>query len=345
MKRALLALSVAAIIAALVAPSASAATKDAHGWWWRAQSGLLGTAIPPPGVPEDGLAVETLPDGPTAVSAVRYLLDKGESQPVLELTVVDQQGEIAIQACTATQHWTTNHGGPWDERPTYDCGSAAEGQASEDGATWTWELAPLLHKERINVVLVPAPGTGRVTFEAPDDSSLRTQRGGGGGAGSPDFDPPPVSDFNDPPPPPSGPAPSSGGFTPPSSTQGGSQPPAFSSQNAGSTAVPPPQAPAPAGDQPVEAQPPLAAGPVPTEAATPPASVAAVPASSDQSRTIGAIIAAMATVLGLSLWHQDTTSARRSAALANAGIGASSQPIGGLGRFARPRTGTAPPLL
>ena len=350
MRRVIVAFAVAALAAGVVAPSAGAATKEAHGWWWRAQSGLLGAAIPPPGVPEDGLAVETLPDGPSAIAAVRYLLDKGESQPVLELKVADQQGEIAIQACMATQPWTSDHGGPWDERPTYDCGTAAEGKPSKDGARWQWELSALLKKGRLNVVLVPAPGSGRVTFEPPDDGSLKTTRASGGGAGSQNFDPPPVTAFTDPEPE-RGSAPPPPAYAPPPSTTtsapASSQAEPFIPAPAGGTPAEPAQAPAfTAPEDSAAAQPPQAAQPLQPQAAqaaqpTPPPA-AAVPTSSDSSRTTGSIIAAMAAVLALALWHQDTSGPRRAR---GAGSGATAQSFGGLGRFARARTGSPPPLL
>ena len=333
MRRVLVAVAVAAIAAGLVTPSAAAATKAAHGWWWRPQTGVLGTAIPPAGVPEDGLAVEALPDGPTAVAALRYVLDTGESQPVLELKVADQQGEVAIQACAATQHWSSDHGGPWDERPTYDCGGAAEGRSSKDGATWQWELATLVRRQRLDVVLVPAAGSGRVTFEPPDDASLQTGSDSGGGAQS--FDAPPVTDFTDPGSASGGGSPS-GGFA----TSGSSGTP-FSAGTAGGAgdAAPPPDL-SGAGSQP---EAPLAAGPLPAQDV--PAAAETTPTSSENSRTIGAIIAAMATVLALGLWHQDSAIPRRMGPPTKAGVDGPPPSYGGLGRFARARTGSPRPLL
>ena len=351
MKRVVVAVVVVAVAAGLVVPSAVAATKAAHGWWWRAQTGLLGTAIPPPGVPEDGLAVEAIPDGPTALSALRYVLDKGESQPVLELKVADQQGELTIQACPATQHWSSDHGGPWDERPTYDCGAAAKGEPSEDGATWRWELSTLVRRQRLDVVLVPASGSGRVTFEPPDDGSLQTRTASSGaGGGGQSFDPPPVSDFTDPDPAPGDK--SAGGSSPPAdSGSPGTQAQPFAPTSGGEqapAAAQPPAMAAPrdgAAPEPAVAaapQAPLGAG-LPSEGAAPPAQT--IPASSETSRMIGALIAAMAIVLALGLWHQDSAIPRRMGALAKAGIGVGPQSYGGLGRFARARTGSPRPLL
>lgn len=348
MRRSLLTLVIAALVAPLVASTAGAATLAAHGWWWRPQSGLLGAAIPPPAVPEDGLAVESLPEEPTAVSAVRYALAKDETQPVLVLTVADQQGDIAIQACATTSFWKSTHGGAWDDRPTFDCGTAVDGTPAEDGKTWRWELAPLLRNRRVDVVLVPAAGAGRVTFEAPDNASLQTQRDTGG---SEDFDPPPVTDFTEP-----GAAPPAGsggsqGFEPPDTATGssaGEPPPGMPPADSGAApglspqaAQPPPVAPgAMAGGEPL----PQVAGPA-ESAAAPTAAPPTVPTSSQSSTTVGAIVAAMALLLGLALWHQDSSVARRTAPLARAGIPVAAATVGGLGRFARPRSGAPPPLL
>lgn len=60
---------------------------------------------------------------------------------------------------------------------------------------------------------------------------------------------------------------------------------------------------------------------------------------------MGAIIAAMAAALGLAMWHQDSAIPRRMGALTKGGVGVAPQSYGGLGRFARPRTGRPRPLL
>lgn len=342
MRRWIVATAVAAVTAgAMTASAAGAADKDAHAWWWRAQPGLLGAAIPPPGVPEDGLAIEATPDGPNAVSALRYVLDDGETQPALVLTVADQQGAVEIQACAATQSWDAAHGGPWDERPTYNCGTAVDGEASEDGETWRWELDTLLRKRQLDVVLVPAPGVGRVTFAAPDDASLETQREEAGGQS---FEAPPVSDFTD------DAASSGAGSSGDSSSSdfagapSNAEEPVFpAGGSSGTTAQSPESAQLPAVAPPdtSDAQPPQAAGPP----ESPIAPVAAVPAGSDSSRTAGAIIAAMATVLALALWLQGRSAAHGAGSPGRVGSGAARQHVGGLGRFARPRTGAPRPLL
>lgn len=330
MRRLMAASAVAALALGIVAPMAVAASKDAHGWWWRPQTGLLGAAIPPPGVPEDGLAVEATPDGPNAIAAVRYVLDKDETRPALVLNVADQHGEIAIQACAATEVWSNTQAGAWDRRPTYDCGSAVDGTPSEDGTTWRWELDTLLRKQRLNVVLVPAPGGGRVTFEAPDDASLQTQRGE---AGSQSFDPPPVSDFT---PPESSSGGSSSDDFPASAdgSSGGVDPGFAPAGSSGSAPTSTPAAQAPAAAPPGSTEAPLAAGPLQSEAP-----VAMAPASSDSSRKIGAFIAALAAVLALGLWRQDRWNSRL-AATPGSGGSAAGQHVGGLGRFTRPRVGS-----
>jgi hypothetical protein len=309
-----------AVLAGGVAMStAGAAGKDAHGWWWRAETGLLGAPVPPPGVPEDGLAVETTPDGPSAISALRYTLAADEAQPALLLTVVDQQGDVAIQACTATQAWKPTHGGSWDQRPTYDCGTAVDGEPSQDGQRWRWELDPLLRKDRLDIVLVPAPGLGRVTFAEPDDAALQTRSED---SGDRSFEAPPVASD------PAGSGTTSPGEDSSAAAAGGpsgTDATAFTPQDAGGTAA----AAQPPAVTPGMPEQPLAAAPAQPGAAGSTAPPAA--AGSDQSRTVGAIVAALAVLLGLTLWRRD--------AAAGAATEAATQQVRGLGRFARPRVG------
>ena len=347
-----IAVAIAACIAlGTVTSSALAASKLAHGWWWRPQTGLLGATVPPPAVPEDGLAVEAAPDGPNAVAAVRYDLEADESKPALVLTVADSQGDVAIKACTATEFWQEAQAGPWDQAPPTDCAKGVDGKASADGKTWRWELKPLLRKRRLDVVLVPAPGAGRVTFNKPDDGSLKTQRPQ---PAQEEFDPPPVSDLAPPPqtapepppaedppppPPPAPPANDGGSFPSAGSTGTGGGSPGTSQAPAITT---PGTADAPADDI---AAPLTAAEAPPAAAAAAPADApaATVPATSNSSTTIGAIIAAMATVLALGLWHQDSSFGRGAAPVGQRAAGA--QQVGGIGRFTRPRSGAPRPLL
>lgn len=251
------------LLVLLVLPSmATAATHETHGWWWRAQTGVLGADLPPPpNVPEDGLLVERAPDGATAVSAVRFRLADGEAEPVLTLTVASGQSSgAAIAACqTVRAGWNGAQAGRWDSAPNWDCEQGrVDGEVSDDGSTWSWSLEPLVREDGvISVMLVDATSTPfHVAFEAPSAASLTTSTAP---------PPPPPAPDPDPGPPPSSQAqapPSSSGssaFTPPVTTESGPAAPAEPPPPAPEVADPAPAVPVsepPA--QPVAAAPPMA---------------------------------------------------------------------------------------
>ena len=307
------------LLALLVLPSmATAATHEAHGWWWRAQTGLLGADLPPPpDVPKDGLLVERAPDGATAVSAVRFRLADGETDPVLTLTVASGQSSgAAIAACqTVRAGWNGAQGGRWDSAPRWDCQQGrVDGEVSDDGSTWTWSLAPLVREDgAISVMLVDATSTPfHVAFEAPSEASLTTTTA-----------PPPPPPAPDPDP---GPAPSSDGQQPPSAASGSS---AFAPPV---TTDPGPAAPAEPGPPAPEVADPAPAAPV----AQPPVQPVAAPPASAPARGLSPLATGlMGLIAGLLM--ADLLSSR--------GSGTWSRPwrppresTGGVGRFARARS-------
>lgn len=162
------------------AAPADAAQMNTAGWWWRAQTGAAGVP-PPPHVPANGLAVGTAPDGPTAVTAVRFALEDDEIDPVLTLTTAEQfaAGQVELVACLSGGPWFGVQAGNWEERPEAACDRAAvNGVTSPDGTAWTFALSPLYADGLLDVVILAAEGSDpfEVSFEAPTDTSLRTTR-------------------------------------------------------------------------------------------------------------------------------------------------------------------------
>ena len=174
---------------------AGAASLQTAGWWWRAQTGAFGLP-PPPHVPENGLAVGNGADGPTAISALRFTLDADEINPVLELVVAENlSGDgVALVACPATSQWFGTQAGNWAERPEAACPpGAAEGVASPDATSWTFELGRLHADAPVDVVILPAEASApfEVSFEPPGPNSLRTTRA----TASSDPEPPPSPSY------------------------------------------------------------------------------------------------------------------------------------------------------
>lgn len=313
-----MAAAVAAVVA--VALPAGAARLEQHGWWWRAQAGLLLADLPPPpDVPEGGIAVELAPDGANAVAAVRYRLEAGETDPVLVLTPASEQGEAAVDACPAAAFWSPARAGVWDERPAPDCDAGrVAGERADDGG-FRWPLSALVRDGGVlDVVLVPAGSAPfRVTFEAPTDRSLETTRE------TPSFAPPPV-------PPPLASDGGSSRTAPPPSVGGSFEAPRFA------PAEPPPVTAPPPLTDPAEEPPPLAAPPAAPALAAPTAGpVPVAGAGSPSAGTVGALLAALAGVFGLGLSREQAPPRRKLGPLARREHDAAT--VGGLGRFARPR--------
>lgn len=170
-------LTIALAVLGWTAPSGAADLTTA-GWWWRPQTGTVGLP-PPPHVPPNGLAVGNAPDGPSAVAALRFALQPGESDPLLTLVVAEvfAAGNIELVACGAAAPWFGTQAGTWEERPEAACSAdAVSGVGSDDGASWAFPVSGLFADGLLDVVILPAEGSDpfEMSFEAPTARSLRT---------------------------------------------------------------------------------------------------------------------------------------------------------------------------
>ena len=184
-------LTLAVALHGWTAPSGAADLTTA-GWWWRAQTGAVGLP-PPPHVPANGLAVGNAPDGPSAVAAVRFSLQAGETEPVLTLVVAEvfAPGSIGLAACPAAAPWFGTQAGTWEERPEAACTvGTVNGVESADGTAWAFPLSGVYSDGLLDVVILPAEGSEpfEMSFEAPTAQSLRTTVAAGSGGSDPGFD-------------------------------------------------------------------------------------------------------------------------------------------------------------
>lgn len=337
-------LLLSALLIGLVSPRADAATLTQAGWWWRVNDPLLTAAVPaPPTVPEGGLMVAGAPDGATAIAALHFELDDGEGAPVLTLGVADngdQGGASALlAACLTGSAWQPESGGAWTNKPFPACDQASvTGVRAEDGSSWTFALSPLVSDGVLDITLVPgvvpdlpagANGSSfQLVFAPVTDASLATTSGAGPsapldipglGAGAPA-------------------APAAGDFAAPSAGGGLSLPPV----PAASSFTPS----LPTEDQGLTATAPVVQqrnAPLPTSAPI---------ASVEDHRLLGMTILALCG--GALLWSSQlpTPLPRRLGGLDLGGTGEPGDaPLpdapgqhAGLGRFARPRSGSAPRL-
>ena len=164
-----LVMGLAWLLAAGVVGPASADEPVAAGWWYRLQSGLSPVAIPPPpDAPPDGLYVALDPSGPLAVAAVSYAGTADSQGGTLTLTFASApSGTPTIDACVATAAVTGASAGAWEKQPSHDCDAGrAEGSIAPDGSSITFTLtsAFVTAAETIDAVLVP---TGTAPFTAP----------------------------------------------------------------------------------------------------------------------------------------------------------------------------------
>jgi hypothetical protein len=347
-RAALLALSLTLVAFGTGGPAGAEDARLADaGWWWRAQSSVGVGLLAPPTVQPGQLLVQGAPDGPVAVAAVRYALPAGSQGATLTLRVAEggRPGPGAVVlACPPSGTWSGEDAGAWESRPEADCASSVPGMPSDDGETWSFELDLLRTDDALDVVLVPGSVEGLdvvgstfgITFERPASDDL-TVAGSGGDFEAPDLGDlggaPPASDLG-------GPAPASdaGGFD----------------LSPGGFSAPAPASPPTPGSPPVDG-PGAADAAAPTDPGRTGGSAGLtreqpiVSAARTGARGLGfALMAATvaATLFGLARPGAVAGLPGGLAGLAVAGRTPTEvDPLpGGLGRFARPRTGPPPSL-
>lgn len=167
MRAALSALAAAGLVLGSSTPAAAAEAPVgglASNYWWEAE--VSGSTLPsPPTVPAGGLWVESDPTGPEALSAVRFTLVAGASDPVLTLDVDSAQPAPSggsgpgVVACPTASDWKPGPGpSAWSSRPTADCASGAvTGTYSASGDRLSFALASLLTASGVDVVIQAGP--------------------------------------------------------------------------------------------------------------------------------------------------------------------------------------------
>jgi hypothetical protein len=338
----------------LVSPApAGAGTLSKSAWWYRARTsdpssvvppaaGPLPATVPPspapptpgpPTVPEGSVLVEGTAEGATAIAAMTFTMTKTESAPTLTVTPSASSqvpDDAVVLACRAAVEWPApdQNPGAWEEKPLVACDQSVQGIPGE--GTITFALAPLCQScTTLDVVLVPgtipspaaapspAPATigssFTLSFDTKSGAKLVTTESSSASSGSSSFTPTPSYSS----------APSAG-FSRPGSV---STPPVPIAQPA---LEPQDQAPT-----------------VPQQTALPPTPK---PASNDKAQGVGfLILLAGLAFAGLAY----VTPARPEDGLVGLGRFQRVAPVdaetiepvsGGLGRFARPRTGPPPAL-
>jgi len=155
---------------------------DDVGWWFVAKSHTVPVAPPaPPNVPDGGLYVQQDPDGPAAVGAIRANV---EGATGATLTLKAAQGSTTtlgapVQACATTSPWQPPLPAPgyWEDRPEAGT-SCVPGTVSTDGAYVAFHFSgALLADGALDVVVLPVDGATpfAIAFDKPAPDSLTTQ--------------------------------------------------------------------------------------------------------------------------------------------------------------------------
>lgn len=327
---------VAGALVALVPVDADAAALAKAGWWWRVNDGSVPLELPtPPNVPEGGLMVAGAPDGATAIAALHFDLSDTETSPVLTLSVTaggDVGGDTAIlAACVTGSAWEPAASGNWNFKPFPACDvGSVNGIRSDDHTSWTFAVESLVSDGMVDVTIVPgiepdqpagANGSSfQLVFDAPTAASLVTTPGA---APATDLIPPDYGSS------------SPGGFDVPAI--GGLDLPAIPSGSGFTPALPP-------GDQGLTATAPAAEG------RRPPLSASPVSSGADHR---GLAVLVLVLCGGALVWSAQlpVPAPRRLGTFGTDGppvtAGTADLPatsFGGIGRFARARSGGAPPL-
>jgi hypothetical protein len=135
-----------------------------------------------PTVPEGGLYVQQGATGPVAYGALRYRVTDGSSAI---LTLTTAPGSVALaasmQACKTSSSWTAPSPapGPWEQRPTFGV-PCSPGIASSDGAAVAFNLsASFVADGVLDVAIVPlsAATPFAVAFQPPGADALASNGG------------------------------------------------------------------------------------------------------------------------------------------------------------------------
>jgi hypothetical protein len=308
------------------------ATFDTAAWWYKAsQKGV--TVPPPPNVPDGGLLVQGQPDGASAVAAVRFRLAKDQTSPILTLSVADEKASPdsppVLAACLAGSAWSGSGEQQWESAPKSDCAASVQGIEADDKKSYTFALTPLLVDNLLDVVLVPGTVQGRpdgfpagssfsIAFDKPTDASLTTTSGFSSSSSSFTPPPPPITDF--------------GASDVPLSFDAGSLAPATSAPFTAAL--------------PASKQGRTATAPVRRLATQ--ANVAATTKPLNDRRGIAALILLLGSLAAMFVNREPVPAPRRLGPLAGRALAGDEPTVaaepGGLGRFAKPRVGSAPRL-
>lgn len=180
-----------AVPLALGPGTAAADPPDKYAWWWKPKQNASLTFVPaPPNVDTSDFYVANDLTGPLAIGAVHFqVLGSGDATLTLKAKDGSTFTAADIGACPATSVWDGVFAGSWDQLPTWDAGRCVKGTAAPDGLSMAWTVGSAFQpadgvEGEYSVVLVPQ---GNVPFSVvvrqPDDAALTGYTAGAPGGG------------------------------------------------------------------------------------------------------------------------------------------------------------------
>jgi hypothetical protein len=184
------ALGAVAIVVVAIFPgsAAGAATSVEAGWWTTSPMAAAPDAPPDALVMQGGSGL----DNPFAYAAVGYALSSGETPTRVKLTVSPNSASTpnsTLTVCPLTEPFTPAQGGASGEAPAYDCGTKATSAPSDDGNTYTFDVAALARGGALSLAILPSASTDRVVIARPQLESLESTSAGGAGTAIAEFTP------------------------------------------------------------------------------------------------------------------------------------------------------------
>jgi hypothetical protein len=175
-----LALGTLALVLGLTVSPAEAAPPEKVGWWFQPLAGPLALPVPLPVAPEGGMFVQQGAAGPLAYGAVRYGVLEGSSS-ALTLTAAPGSNALVatLQACKTSSTWEAGSPGNFDDAPSFS-NPCAPGLVAADGTAVAFNLnASFVSNGALDIAIVPTAAATPfvVAFEPPAADALQSSGG------------------------------------------------------------------------------------------------------------------------------------------------------------------------
>ena len=117
--------------------------------------------------------VQSLPSGPSAISAVEFAVPPGATVGVLTLTITGTPLVTAPPVvCLLTSPFTSAEGGPWKDRPSYDCTHQVAGIVNAGKTQVTFAVTGLVNASDLRLAVLAGGSADRIAFAKPGADAL-----------------------------------------------------------------------------------------------------------------------------------------------------------------------------